>query len=138
MSKQTDRISLNNQTIINTLDTYLQACLANRYFMGSVLVAHRDEVLLSKGYGMANLELSVRNSPQTKFRLGSITKQFTAAAILQLQEQGLLDVGDSVATYLPSYPRGEQITIHHLLNHTSGIPMILYPGERERVANRIN
>ena len=122
MSKQTDQISQNDRTIANTLDTYLQACLANRYFMGSVLVAHKDQVLLNKGYGMANLEHSVRNSPQTKFRLGSITKQFTAAAILQLQEQGLLNVGDSVSTYLPSYPKGKQITIHHLLNHTSGIP----------------
>ena len=68
---------MSKQTIVKTLDTYLQACLANRYFMGSVLVARKDEVLLSKGYGMANLEHSVRNSPQTKFRLGSITKQFT-------------------------------------------------------------
>ncbi len=102
--------------------TYLQAYLETGYFMGTVLVACAGEVLLSQGYGMANLEHSVPNIPQTKFRLGSITKQFTATAILQLQEQGLLNVHDSISTYLPDYPNGNKITIHHLLNHTGGIP----------------
>ena len=89
--------------------------------MGSVLVARKDEVLLSQGYGMTNLEHDVFNSPQTKFRLGSITKQFTAAAILQLYDRGLLDVNDRISTFLPNYSQGEQITIHQLLNHTAGI-----------------
>ncbi|MEM7590876.1 MAG: serine hydrolase [Cyanobacteria bacterium P01_A01_bin.83] len=104
------------------LETYLQAYLSTNYFMGSVLVSRGKEVLLSKGYSMANLEHSIPNTPQTKFRLGSITKQFTAAAILKLQEQQLLNVNNSLATYLPEYPQGEQITIHQLLNHTAGIP----------------
>ncbi|MEM8781094.1 MAG: serine hydrolase domain-containing protein [Cyanobacteria bacterium P01_G01_bin.49] len=90
--------------------------------MGSVLVSHGTDVLLSQGYGMANLEHSISNTPSTKFRLGSITKQFTATAILTLQEQNLLNVNNSLATYLPEYPNAEQITIHQLLNHTSGIP----------------
>ena len=59
-------------------------------FMGTVLVARGDEVLLSEGYGSANLEWNIKNAPSTKFRLGSITKQFTAAAILKLAEQGKL------------------------------------------------
>lgn len=101
---------------------YLQVHSDNGYFMGSVLVSRGQEVLLSKGYGMANLEHGVPNTPQTKFRLASLTKQFTAAAILKLQEQNLLDVHSSLATYLPDYPNGEQITVHQLLNHTAGIP----------------
>nr|WP_244919424.1 serine hydrolase domain-containing protein [Nostoc commune] len=71
---------------------------------------------------MANLEHDVPNTQKTKFRIGSITKQFTATAILQLQEQGLLSVHQKISTYLPDYPNGEQISIHQLLNHTSGIP----------------
>ena len=87
-----------------------------------LLVLLVGEGLLSKGYGIANLEHSIPNTPQTKFRLASVTKQFTAAAILKLQEQDLLDANYSIATYLPDYPHGEQITIHQLLNHTAGIP----------------
>ena len=122
MVEQGNQAQSSNQAIADEMTAYLQACLANRYLMGSVLVARAGEVLLSAGYGLANLEHDVPNTPQTKFRIGSITKQFTAAAILQLQEQGLLEVHDSISTYLPDYPNGEQITVHHLLNHTSGIP----------------
>ncbi|MDJ0688398.1 MAG: serine hydrolase [Xenococcaceae cyanobacterium MO_188.B32] len=104
------------------IEAYLQAHLETGYFMGSVLVSRAGEVLLSKGYGMANLEHSIANTPQTKFRLASLTKQFTAAAILKLQEQNLLDVHNSIATYLPDYPHGEEITVNQLLNHTAGIP----------------
>ncbi|MFN6559726.1 MAG: serine hydrolase [Nostoc sp. ChiSLP01] len=67
-----------NQTVTDNIEAYLQACLANRYFMGAVLVARAGEVLVSAGYGMANLEHNIPHTPQTKFRLGSITKQFTA------------------------------------------------------------
>jgi len=91
-------------------------------FSGSILIARRGRVLLSKGYGMANIEHRVANTPQTRFRLGSITKPFTAIAILQLQERGLLSVNDPIRKHLPDYPKvGDTITIHHLLTHTSGI-----------------
>ncbi|MEM6614513.1 MAG: serine hydrolase domain-containing protein, partial [Cyanobacteria bacterium P01_C01_bin.72] len=110
------------QKISAAIDTYIQAHLDNDSFSGSILVAHRGEIISIQGYGMANLEHQIPNTPQTKFRLGSITKQFTATAILKLQEQGLLDVNKSVATYLPKYPHGKRITVHHLLNHTAGIP----------------
>ncbi|MBF2004367.1 MAG: serine hydrolase [Chlorogloeopsis fritschii C42_A2020_084] len=122
MDEQRKQSQFSHLAVADEMTAYLQACLANRYFMGSVLVARAGEVLLSAGYGMANLEHNVPNTPQTKFRLGSITKQFTATAILQLQEQGLLEVQDSISNYLPDYPNGKKITIHHLLNHTSGIP----------------
>lgn len=100
-AKQRNPLKSNNQAIADEIDTYLQACLSNRYFIGSVLVARAGEVLLSAGYGMANLEHNVPHTPQTKFRIGLITKQFTATAILQLQEQGLLGVHDAISTYLP-------------------------------------
>ncbi|MGL5793543.1 MAG: serine hydrolase, partial [Waterburya sp.] len=108
--------------IIEEMQAYLQAYLETGYFMGSVLVSCAGEVLLSQGYGMANLEHSIPNTSSTKFRLGSITKQFTAAAILKLQEQNLLDVHQAIAVYLPDYPQGDKITVHQLLNHTAGIP----------------
>lgn len=104
------------------MDAFVQSHLATGQFMGAVLVARGDEVLLSKGYGMANLEQETPNSPETVFRLGSLTKQFTAAAILQLQDQGLLNVKDRVSRYLPDFPHGDEITLHQLLNHSSGVP----------------
>jgi CubicO group peptidase (beta-lactamase class C family) len=92
-------------------------------FMGAVLVARGDEVLFSKAYGSANLELNVPNTIDTKFRIGSVTKQFTAAAILLLEERGQLSVDDPVRKYYPDAPAAwDKITITHLVNHSSGIP----------------
>jgi CubicO group peptidase (beta-lactamase class C family) len=86
-----------------------------------VLVARDGRILLEKGYGLARVEERVPATPQTKFRIGSITKQFTAAAILKLQEEGRLSVNDRLTKFIPDYPRGDQVSIHHLLTHTSGI-----------------
>jgi CubicO group peptidase (beta-lactamase class C family) len=119
---QTSKNQPNNQHIADEIAVYLQAHQETGFLMGSVLVARAGQVLLSCGYGMANLEHTVTNTPQTKFRLGSVTKQFTAAAILQLQEQSLLKLNYPISTYLPEYPQGEQVTVHHLLTHTSGVP----------------
>jgi CubicO group peptidase (beta-lactamase class C family) len=92
-------------------------------FMGSVLIARGDETLLSKGYGKASLADDIPNTPATKFRLGSVTKQFTAACILLLEERGKLSVEDPVKKHLPDAPAAwDSITIYHLLTHTSGIP----------------
>ena len=102
------------------IDLYL---LKNE-FQGSLLIAKEENVLYSKGYGFANEEYKIPNTTKTIFRLGSITKQFTAVAILQLQEQGLVHVQDPISKYLPDYPQGDVITIHHLLSHSSGIPSI--------------
>ena len=105
------------------MDQIVQSYVANRQFMGSVLVARGSQVLLSKGYGSANLEWEVPNSPNTKFRLGSITKQFTAASILALEERSKLNINDPVKKYVPDAPpTWEKITIFHVLTHTSGIP----------------
>lgn len=105
------------------LDEYMTALTGAGRFSGSVLVARGGRVLLAKGYGLANAELNVPNTAETKFRLGSVTKQFTALAILQLQEKGKLRVDDSVCKYVPECPEAwRKITIHHLLTHTAGIP----------------
>lgn len=101
---------------------HLSNLLNEGRFMGSVLVAQNDDILLNEGFGQANAAAEIPNQPETQFRIGSLTKQFTAAAILKLQEQGLLNVQDPVAKYLPDYPRGNEITIHQLLIHTAGIP----------------
>ena len=105
------------------LDQFVQSYATSRGFMGSVLVARGADVVFSKGYGSANLEWNIPNSPATKFRLGSLTKQFTAASILLLEERSRLKTEDLVSKHLPDAPpawRG--ITIAHLLTHTSGIP----------------
>ena len=92
-------------------------------FVGSVLVAKEGKPLLSRGFGMANYEWSIPNTPNTRFRLGSITKQFTAMAVLLLEQDGKLKVSDPVCRFLEPCPAAWQpITIHHLLTHTSGIP----------------
>jgi CubicO group peptidase (beta-lactamase class C family) len=105
------------------MEQVIQSFVGDKQFMGSVLVARGNDVLLNKGYGFADLEWNVPNTPTTKFRLGSITKQFTAAAILLLEERGKLTVDDPVKKYMPDAPAAwEKITIFHLLTHTSGIP----------------
>ena len=92
-------------------------------FMGDVLVARDGQVLFEKSYGYADLEWQVPNSNDSKFRLGSMTKQFTAASILLLEERGKLSTDDPVKKYIPDAPAAwDKITIYHLLTHTSGIP----------------
>ena len=104
------------------LDEYMTALTDAGRFSGTVLVTRNGTVLLSKGYGIANYEFSVPSSTQTVFPIGSNTKQFTAAAIMKLQEQGRLNVTDPVAWYIPDAPQWKDIRIYQLLNHTSGIP----------------
>ena len=105
------------------MEQVVQSHVSAGTFMGTVLVARDGAVVFDKAYGMANLELEVPNTPDTKFRLGSITKQFTAAAILLLEERGKLKADDRITTYLPDAPmEWQRITIFNLLTHSSGIP----------------
>ena len=91
-------------------------------FMGSVLVAKEGKPVFNRGYGMADLEWSVPNSPTTRFNIASMTKQITAAAILLLEDRGKLKTDDFVKKYLPDAPASwDKITVYHLLTHTSGI-----------------
>jgi CubicO group peptidase (beta-lactamase class C family) len=87
----------------------------------AVLVAQDGKILFEKCYGLADREHHVPVMPQTTFRIGSIGKQFTAAAILKLQEKGKLSVNDKLSKYIPDFPRGDEVTLRHLLTHTSGI-----------------
>lgn len=113
--------------------------LAQKYrqFNGSVLVAENGKVVYKGAVGLANMEWNIPNAPDTKFRLGSITKQFTATVILQLVEQGKIKLDGKLSDYLPDYRKdvGEKVTIHHLLTHTSGIPSYTsQPGFFENVS----
>lgn len=88
----------------------------------AVLITEKGKPIYRKAFGMANIELGVPMKPEMVFRIGSITKQFTAIAILQLMEQGKLALQDDITKYIPDYPvNGKKITIEHLLTHTSGI-----------------
>lgn len=88
----------------------------------AVIAVKNGQVVFRKGYGMANLELGVAIEPDMIFRIGSITKQFTAVSILMLMEQGKLSLSDEITKFLPDYPtQGHKITVEHLLTHTSGI-----------------
>ncbi|MGZ3443829.1 MAG: serine hydrolase, partial [Polyangia bacterium] len=109
------------------LTAQLDAVVAPRFKSdgpgAAVLVKKGDRVLLRKGYGMANIELGVPVRPEHVFRLGSITKQFTAAAIMMLVDDGKLSLRDDVRKYVPEYPQKKGVvTIEHLLTHTGGVP----------------
>ena len=103
------------------LDTLMSAYAKLHKFNGAALVAKNGVILLNKGYGYRNAENRVANNEQTIFQLGSVTKQFTSAVILKLQEEKKLSVSDKLSKYFPGYPKGDSITIEHLLTHTSGI-----------------
>lgn len=102
------------------IESYLSA-LETVGFHGSVLVALRGDVLLSKGYGFSDRQAQARNSDETIYDIGSITKQFTAAAILKLEMQGKLSTEDPLSKFFPDFPADKQnITLHDLLRHQSG------------------
>ena len=93
-------------------------------FTGTVLVSMHDEVIFKKGYGLANREWNIPNAPDVKFRLGSITKQFTSMLVMQQVARGAIKLDGHLADYLPYYRKdtGSKVTVHQLLTHTSGIP----------------
>ncbi|MCX6592042.1 MAG: serine hydrolase [Acidobacteria bacterium] len=103
-------------------DAYVQSFVRDGLFRGTVLVARDGQPIFRKAYGNANDEWDIANTVDTKFRIGSITKQFTAVAILQFVEQGKLKLDDPISKHYAAPATWEKITIHHLLNHTSGIP----------------
>ncbi len=93
-------------------------------FAGTVLISMHDEVIFKKGYGLANREWNIPNAPDVKFRLGSITKQFTSMLVMKQVAQGAIRLDGHLADYLPYYRKdtGSKVTVHQLLTHTSGIP----------------
>lgn len=110
---------LDKQRMMQVVQNYAD----NKSFMGDVLVAEGDHIVLKAAYGYADLEWSIENTTDAKFRIGSLTKQFTAASILLLQERGKLNVHEPIKTYLSGVPDAwSKVTVDNLLTHTSGIP----------------
>lgn len=117
------------------LDDYLAGMAGQQQFRGAVEVRRGADVLLRKGYGPADVEAGIPITPDTRFEVGSITKQFTAVAVLRLQEQGKLRVTEPVCTYLPGCPAGwTAITVEQLLVHTSGLYNYTSAPEEEAAA----
>jgi D-alanyl-D-alanine carboxypeptidase len=111
------------QEFATRADAYVEAYVRQGKFTGSVLVAKDGKPVFRKSYGFANREWEIPNTPDTKFRIGSITKQFTAMAVLQLMEASKVKLDDPVKKYYEAAPAAwDKITVHHLLTHTSGIP----------------
>src|SRR6187397_3682589 len=103
------------------LDALINAYAKMYKFNGAALVEKNGVILLNKGYGYRNAADKIANTEQTIFQLGSVTKQFTSAIILKLQQEKKLSVSDKLSKYFPGYPKGDSITIENLLTHTSGI-----------------
>jgi len=103
------------------IDEYMQAQVNVNEFSGAILVSSGGDIIYKKAFGYADREWKFPCTIETKFEIGSLTKQFTAAAVLQLVEQGKLNLYDKLSTYFPGYPKGDSVTLHMLLNHTSGI-----------------
>ncbi len=117
-------IELLSQDKASKIDELMRTFFEDGQFNGSVLVAEKGNVIYKKGFGFANMDWNIPNKPNTKFRIGSITKQFVAMQIMQLLEEGKIKLEGKLTDYLPEYRKdtGDKITIHHLLTHTSGIP----------------
>lgn len=116
-------VTLQAQTDAEKIDDLISRYHEYGLFNGSALVVKNGNVIFKKGYGYANFEWKVPNAPDAKFRIGSISKQFTATLIMQLVEEGRVKLDGKITDYLPDYRKdtGDKVTIHELLNHTSGI-----------------
>lgn len=114
--------------ITQRLDSIVKNYVDSSEFIGSVLIAKNGEILLKKGYGFADIENKIPNTPSTNFYLASVSKLFTIAAIIELKDKGLLNLDDSLTKFIPDYPYGNHITIRQLIEHKSGI--VDYVNER--------
>jgi CubicO group peptidase (beta-lactamase class C family) len=115
--------ALDPASLEQKVDELLKAHVGVNDFSGTILLARGGRPLVMKGYGFANREWQIPNTPHTKFRIGSVTKQFTSMIVMQLREQGKLKLEDSVCSFVSPCPdTWNPVTIHHLLTHTSGIP----------------
>lgn len=119
-------IILSTKTFAQTFEAKIDSLIQTEFNEkngpgGAFMIAKNGKPIYQKAFGKANLELDVDLRPESVFQIGSMTKQFTAIAIMILQEQGKLNVNEPISKYIIDYPAGEKITIHHLLTHTSGI-----------------
>lgn len=123
-SLNAQKIGILNREKVNKIDRLLGLYDSFGDVSGNVLVAHNGKIIYKEAFGIANQEWQQPNTIDTKFRIGALTKQFTAAMILQLVDEKKIRLNGHISTYLPYYRKdiGKEVTIHHLLNHTSGIP----------------
>jgi len=112
---------INTQSLRDEIVTYVTEQHNHAQFFGSILAANSDGIIVNESFGFANIELNVPNHSRTKYRIGSLTKAFTAVAILQLISQQKATLDSTLDQFIADYPEGNHITIHHLLSHTSGI-----------------
>lgn len=127
------------QSLTEQIDKIMKAFHEVGQFNGTVLVAEHGKVIYENGFGNANMEWNIPNTPDTKFMLGSLSKQLTAMLVLQLVNKGLIGLNKTISDYLPYYPEssGKKITVRQLLNHTSGIPDIMnFPDFDEEYATK--
>lgn len=119
--KPGERVTNTKVTDINNsppIDNYLNGL----HFNGAALVVKDNQILINKGYGYADFEKKLPNNSETVFYIGSITKVFISTVIMQLHEQGKVNINDPLSKYISDFPGGNQIKLYHLLTHTSGIP----------------
>ncbi len=107
---------------IKNIDKYISPLVENQDFSGVVLIAENDSIVHLKGYGYADLEWNIKNTENSVFHIASLTKQFTAAALLIAEQKEMLSIQDKVSKYLKDFPNGDKITLEHLLSQRSGIP----------------
>ncbi|WP_289059548.1 serine hydrolase domain-containing protein [uncultured Mesotoga sp.] len=120
--------------VSNPINDVINRIIDFEGFWGAILVSRGDVILHAGGYGMADIERNIPNTPEKKFRIASITKQFTAAAILRLCEDGLMSLSDPVGKFIPEFQNGDIISIEQMLNHSSGIPTMINTQElREEI-----
>lgn len=105
------------------VDSFIATYAAEHDFNGTILIQNKGTVSFAKSFGLANMPFKVPNTIETKYKIASITKAFTSVLILQLHEEGKLDLNRTIRTYLPDYAGegADKVTLHQLLNHTSGI-----------------
>lgn len=116
-------IIFGQKSVSTNLEKYMQAQVDVNNFSGTVLVTRNGTVLLKKAYGLADYEWNIKNTVDTKFQLASVTKQFTATAILQLVDKKQISLDEKLNKFFPKFPKGDSITIHMLLCHMSGLQM---------------
>ncbi|MFH0736708.1 MAG: serine hydrolase domain-containing protein [bacterium] len=119
---QTPSSYFEQSELLTKINSYINPLVAANEFSGSILIAKGDSILFCRGYGFANRENGIINTPSTVYRIGSMTKQFTATAIMQLVEQNKLTTENKLSDFISDFTNGNKISIHQLLTHTSGIP----------------
>ncbi len=123
-TKQSSLRVLTPTELETRIEAYLQPFIDGNNFSGVTCMTRGGRILFQKGFGKANYEFGVPNTPETRFHIASVSKSFTAAAILLLEEEGKLKTSDHLSRFIPDYPNGEKIQLEHLLTHTSGIPNV--------------